>query len=133
MYAIVDIAGQQFKVEKGQELFVHRIDAEKGAKVDFEKVMLIDHEGKTTIGTPVVEGALVQATVMEHLRGDKVFVFKKKRRKGFKKFNGHRQYLSLLKIEDILEKGKVSKAKPKKAAVPAEEPVAAAEEAANNA
>lgn len=121
MYAIVDIAGQQFKVEKGQELFVHRIDAEKGAKVDFDKVMLLDHEGKTTIGTPVVEGALVQATVLEHLRGDKVFVFKKKRRKGFKKFNGHRQYLSLLKIEDILEKGKTTKTRSKKAAAAVEE------------
>ncbi len=127
MYAIVDIAGQQFKVEKGQELFVHRIDAEKGAKVDFNKVMLIDHEGKTTIGTPVVEGAVVEATVLEHMRGDKVFVFKKKRRKGFKKFNGHRQYLSLLKIEDILEKGKVTKSRTRKAAAPAEAPAAAEE------
>lgn len=116
MYAIVDIAGQQFKVEKGQELFVHRIDAEKGTKVDFDKVMLIDHEGKTIIGTPVVEGAHVQATILEHLRGDKLFVFKKKRRKGFKKFNGHRQYLSLLKIEDIVEKGKVTKSRSKKTA-----------------
>ena len=128
MYAIVDIAGQQFKVEKGQELFVHRIDAEKGAKVDFNKVMLIDHEGRTTIGTPVVEGAVVEATVLEHLRGDKLFVFKKKRRKGFKKFNGHRQYLSLLKIEEILEKGKVTRPKARKAAaVKAEVPEAAAE------
>ena len=125
MYAIVDIAGQQFKVEKGQELFVHQIDAEKGTKVDFDKVMLIDHEGKTTIGTPVVAGAVVQATVLEHLRGDKVFVFKKKRRKGYKKFNGHRQYLSLLKIEDIVEKEKVSKPRSKKAvAAPAEEAAA---------
>jgi large subunit ribosomal protein L21 len=125
MYAIVDIAGQQFKVEKGQELFVHRIDAEKGAKVDFNKVMLIDHEGKTTIGTPVVDGASVEATVLEHLRGDKVFVFKKKRRKGFKKFNGHRQYLSLLKIENIVETGKVTKPRSKKAAaVTAETPAA---------
>lgn len=116
MYAIVDIAGQQFKVEKGQELFVHRIDAEEGTKVDFNKVMLIDHEGKTTIGTPVVEGVVVEATVLEHLRGDKVYVFKKKRRKGFKKFNGHRQYLSLLKIENIVEGGKVTKSRSKKAA-----------------
>ena len=123
MYAIVDIAGQQFKVEKGQEVFVHRIDAEKGTKVDFNKVMLIDHEGKTTIGTPVVEGAVVEATVIDHLRGDKVFVFKKKRRKGFKKFNGHRQYLSLLKIENIVESGKVTKSRSKKA-VAAEAPVA---------
>ena len=115
MYAIVDIAGQQFKVEKGQELFVHRLEGEKGTKLDFDKVMLIDHDGKTTVGTPVIEGAHVEGTIVDHLRGDKLFVFKKKRRKGYKKFNGHRQYLSLVKIEDILEK--VSKSKSKKAAV----------------
>ena len=122
MYAIVDIAGQQFKVEKGQELFVHRLEGEKGAKLDFDKVMLIDHEGKTTVGTPVIEGAHVEGTIVEHLRGDKLFVFKKKRRKGYKKFNGHRQYLSLVKIEDIVEKA--AKAKAKKAAAPAEETAA---------
>ncbi|MBW6461262.1 MAG: 50S ribosomal protein L21 [Bacteroidales bacterium] len=127
MYAIVDIAGQQFKVEKGQELFVHRLEGEKGDHVDFEKVMLIDHEGKTVVGTPVIEGASVKATILEHLKGDKVLVFKKKRRKGFKKFNGHRQYLSLLKIEDILEKA--PKTRSKKAAAPAAEVEAAPEEA----
>jgi large subunit ribosomal protein L21 len=115
MYAIVDIAGQQFKVEKGQELFVHRLEGEKGDKLGFDKVMLIDHNGKTTVGTPVIEGARVEGTIMDHMRGDKVFVFKKKRRKGFKKFNGHRQYLSLVKIEEIIEKA--TKAKTKKAAV----------------
>jgi large subunit ribosomal protein L21 len=123
MYAIVDIAGQQFKVEKGQELFVHRLEGEKGAKLDFDKVMLIDHDGKTVVGTPVIEGALVQGTILEHQRGEKLFVFKKKRRKGYKKFNGHRQYLSLLKIEDIVEKA----AKPKSKKAPAtavEEPAA---------
>jgi len=113
MYAIVDIAGQQFKVEKGQELFVHRLEGEKGTKLDFDKVMLIDHDGKTVVGTPVIKGAHVEGTIVEHLRGDKLFVFKKKRRKGYKKFNGHRQYLSLVKIEDIVEK--VSKPKSKKA------------------
>ena len=121
MYAIVDIAGQQFKVEKGQEIFVHRLEGEKGAKLDFDKVMLIDRDGKTVIGTPVIEGALVQGTIVDHQRGDKVFVFKKKRRKGYKKFNGHRQYLSLVKIEDIVEK--VTKTRSKKAvAAPVEEP-----------
>ncbi len=120
MYAIVDIAGQQFKVEKGQELFVHRLEGEKGAKVDFRQVMLIEHDGKTVVGTPVIEGASVEGTIVDHLRGDKVFVFKKKRRKGFKKFNGHRQYLSLLKIEDIHEKSPRSKSKKVAAAV--EEP-----------
>ena len=122
MYAIVDIAGQQFKVEKGQELFVHRLEGEKGDKLGFDKVMLIDHDGKTTVGTPVIEGARVEGTIVDHLRGDKVFVFKKKRRKGYKKFNGHRQYLSLVKIEEIVEKG--SKAKAKKAAAPVEETAA---------
>jgi len=125
MYAIVDIAGQQFKVEKGQELFVHRLEGEKGAKLDFDKVMLIDHEGKTTVGTPVIEGAHVEGTILDHLRGDKLFVFKKKRRKGYKKFNGHRQYLSLVKIEDIVEK--VSKARSKKAAAVTAEETAAPE------
>ncbi len=122
MYAIVDIAGQQFKVEKGQELFVHRLEGEKGDKLGFDKVMLIDHDGKTTVGTPVIEGARVEGTIVDHLRGDKVFVFKKKRRKGYKKFNGHRQYLSLVKIEEIVEKG--PKAKAKKAAAPVEETAA---------
>lgn len=125
MYAIVDIAGQQFKVEKGQELFVHRLEGEKGAKLDFDKVMLIDHEGKTTVGTPVIKGAHVEGTILDHLRGDKLFVFKKKRRKGYKKFNGHRQYLSLLKIEDIVEK--VSKPRSKKAAAASMEETAAPE------
>ena len=123
MYAIVDIAGQQFKVEKGQELFVHRLEGEKGAKLDFDKVMLIDNDGKTVVGTPVIEGAMVHGTIMDHQRGDKVYVFKKKRRKGFKKFNGHRQDFSLIKIEDIVEKA--SKPRSKKAvAAPVEETAA---------
>jgi large subunit ribosomal protein L21 len=130
MYAIVDIAGQQFKVEKGQEIFVHRLEGEKGAKLGFDKVMLIDHEGKTTVGTPVIDGAHVEGTIVDHLRGDKVFVFKKKNRKGYKKFNGHRQYLSLVKIEDIVEKAAKSKAK-KAAAAPAEE-ISAPETTAEN-
>jgi large subunit ribosomal protein L21 len=121
MYAIVDIAGQQFKVEKGQELFVHRLEGEKGTTLEFNRVMLIEQDGKTIVGTPVIEGANVQGTILDHLRGDKVFVFKKKRRKGFKKFNGHRQYMSLLKIEDIQEKAPKAKSK-KTATVPAEEP-----------
>jgi large subunit ribosomal protein L21 len=110
MYAIVDIAGQQVKVEKGQKILVHRLQGDKGSKVDFDKVMLITDSAKTAVGNPVIEGAQVQATILDHLKGDKVFVFKKKNRKGFKRFNGHRQYLSLIEIEEILEKG----AKPKK-------------------
>jgi large subunit ribosomal protein L21 len=130
MYAIVDIAGQQFKVEKGQELYVHRLEGEKGARLDFNKVMLIDHEGKTIVGTPVIEGAHVEGTLIDHLRGDKLFVFKKKRRKGFKKFNGHRQYLSLVKIEEIIEKA--SKSKSKKAAAATAEETAAPEAVQEN-
>jgi len=130
MYAIVDIAGQQFKVEKGQELFVHRLEGEKGAKLAFEKVMLIDNKGKTTVGTPVIEGAQVKGTIVDHLRGDKVFVFKKKRRKGYKKFNGHRQDLSLVKIDSIVEKARKSRSK-KAAAAPVEEPASTTENTEN--
>ncbi len=101
MYAIVDIAGQQFKVEKGQEVFVHRLDGEEGAKMDFDKVLLVDNNGKVSVGTPTVEGAKVSAKIVSHLRGDKVIVFKKKRRKGYQKSNGHRQDLSKVLIEKI--------------------------------
>ncbi len=103
MYAVVDIAGQQFKVRKGQQVFVHRLEGEEGSSITFEKVMLIDNEGQITVGTPVVSGAKVDAKIVEHLKGDKVTVFKKKRRKGFQKSNGHRQYLSKVLIENITE------------------------------
>ncbi len=101
MYAIVDIAGQQFKVEKGKEIFVHRLQEEEGATVEFEKVMLVENEGNVNVGTPVVEGAKVSAKVLSHLKGDKVIVFHKKRRKGYQKQNGHRDFLTKLQIEDI--------------------------------
>jgi large subunit ribosomal protein L21 len=101
MYAIVDIAGQQFKVEKGQEVFVHKLDGEEGAKMEFDKVLLVDNGGKVQVGTPVVEGAKVSGKIVSQLRGDKVIVFKKKRRKGYQKSNGHRQYLSKVLIEKI--------------------------------
>ena len=101
MYAIVDIAGQQFKVEKGQEVFVHRLEGEIGTGIEFDKVLLLDNKGKVNIGTPVVEGAKVNAKIVSHLKADKVIVFKKKRRKGYQKSNGHRQYLSKIKIESI--------------------------------
>lgn len=102
MYAIVEIAGQQFKVVKDQQLFVHRLQTEEGVKVEFDKVLLIDNEGKVNIGTPNVQGAKVSATVLNHLKGDKVLVFKKKRRKGYQKMNGHRQYLTKIQINDIV-------------------------------
>ena len=103
MYAIVDIAGQQFKVRKGQQVFVHRLEGEEGTDISFDKVMLIDNEGQVTVGTPILTGAKVDAKIVAHLKGDKVTVFKKKRRKGFQKSNGHRQYLSKMLIENITE------------------------------
>jgi len=102
MYAIVEIAGQQFKIEKEVKLFVHRLKAEEGSQVTFNRVMLVDNDGKVKVGTPTVKGASVTATVLNHLKGDKVLVFKKKRRKGYQKMNGHRQYLTSIKIDDII-------------------------------
>lgn len=101
MYAIVEIAGQQFKVEKDQSIFVHRLEGEEGSSVDFEKVLMIEDGKKINVGTPVVEGAKVSAKILSHLKGDKVIVFKKKRRKGYRKKNGHRQYLTKIQIENI--------------------------------
>ena len=126
MYAIVDIAGQQFKVEKDQKVYVHRLDAEAGKKVTFDKVLLIDDKGKVNIGAPAIDGAQVSATVLEHLQGDKVIVFKKKRRKGYKKKNGHRQALTEIQINDIKASG-AKKAAAKKEAAPAKEAAPKAE------
>ena len=109
MYAIVDIAGQQFKVEKGQKLFVHRLEVEEGKKVSFDKVLLIDTGNKVSVGDPVIKSASVDAKVISHMKGDKVLVFKKKRRKGYQKLNGHRQYLTQIQIEAISEKGATAK------------------------
>ncbi|MEA3444055.1 MAG: 50S ribosomal protein L21 [Bacteroidota bacterium] len=102
MYAIVEIAGQQFKVEKDSKLFVHRLDAEEGSSIEFENVLLVDNDGAVNVGTPNVKGAKVTAKVLSHLKGDKVIVFKKKRRKGYKTRNGHRQYLSQVQVESIV-------------------------------
>lgn len=101
MYAIVDIAGKQLKVEANQKLYVHRLQAEEGANVEFDKVLLIDNDGVVTVGTPQVEGAKITAKVLAHLKGDKVIVFKKRRRKTYKKKNGHRQCFSQIQIEAI--------------------------------
>lgn len=102
MYAIVEIAGQQFKVEAGQEIFVNRLAAAKDETVEFNKVLLVDADGAVKVGSPYVDGAMVKATVLDDTcKGDKVIVFKKKRRKGYQKKNGHRQYLSLIKIDSI--------------------------------
>ena len=105
MYAIVDIAGQQYKVEKSKKLKVHRLEAEEGKHVELDNVLLVS-DGKTvTVGTPKVDGFRIAAKVLNHGKGDKVLVFKKKRRKGYQKLNGHRQYLTELWIEAILGKG----------------------------
>jgi len=101
MYAIVDIAGQQFKVEKDDKIFVHRLEKNEGEQVEFDKVLLLDNEGDITVGTPVISGAKVSAKVLQHNKGDKVLVFKKKRRKGYQKCNGHRQSFTRLLIESI--------------------------------
>jgi large subunit ribosomal protein L21 len=109
MYAIVEIAGQQFKIEKDQQIFVHRLDAKEGSKVDFDKVLLLNDAGKINVGAPVITGAKVTAKVLEHLKDDKVIVFKKKRRKGYKVKNGHRQHLTKLEIQNIDAKAPAAK------------------------
>ncbi|MGB1136370.1 MAG: 50S ribosomal protein L21 [Flavobacteriaceae bacterium] len=127
MYAIVEIAGQQFKVAKDQKVFVHRLPEKEGAKVSFDNVLLIGEGDKVTVGAPAIDGAQVGAKILKHLKGDKVIVFKKKRRKGYRKKNGHRQSLTEIVIEGIVSSG-AKKAAPKaKAAAPkAEAPKAKA-------
>jgi large subunit ribosomal protein L21 len=102
MYAIVDIAGQQFKVAKDQQIFVHRLQGDEGASIEFDKVLLVDNGGKVAVGAPTVKGSKVTAKILSHLKGDKVIIFKKKRRKGYKKKNGHRQYFTKIQIENIV-------------------------------
>jgi large subunit ribosomal protein L21 len=102
MYAIVEIAGQQFKAEAGKRLYVHRLEAERGSVVEFEKVLLIDADGKVKVGAPTVKGAKIVCEVLSHVRGDKVLIFKKKRRKGFRKLNGHRQCFTEIMINEVV-------------------------------
>ena len=116
MYAIVEIAGHQFKVSKDLKVYVNRLASEEGSKITFDKVLLLDDNGTITLGAPAIEGASVEAKVLQHLKGDKVIVFKKKRRKGYKKRNGHRQYLTQIVIEGISTSAP-KKATPKKEAV----------------
>ncbi len=110
MFAIVEIVGQQFKIVKDQKVFVHRLSSKEGAKVSFDKVLLLDDNGNVTLGAPAIEGASVEAKVLRHLKGDKVIVFKKKRRKGYEKKNGHRQSFTEIVIEAIMTTGGVKKA-----------------------
>ena len=114
MYAIVEIAGQQFKVEKDQKVYVNRLEGKEGSKVAFDNILLLDNAGKILLGDPSVKGASVEAKILKHLKDDKVIVFKKKRRKGYKVKNGHRQFLTQIMVENILEKAKKiqTKAKP---------------------
>jgi large subunit ribosomal protein L21 len=127
MYAIVDIAGQQFKVEKDQKLFVHRLEGDEGKKVSFDRVLLIDTGSKVSVGNPLVKGASVNAKIIEHMKADKVLVFKKKRRKGYKKLNGHRQYMTQIVIEGISEKGAAKPAAAEEKPAPKKEAAASAE------
>ena len=112
MNAIVKISGKQFKVAKDTKLFVNRIDAKEGSKVSFDDVLLIDNGSKVIVGNPIVKDASVEAKVLKHLKDDKVIVFKKKRRKGYRVKNGHRQALTEIIIEKVTEK--TAKAKPAK-------------------
>jgi large subunit ribosomal protein L21 len=122
MYAIVEIAGQQFKVEEGKKIFVHRLEAEDGAQINFDKVLLIEDEGKITIGEPVIKDAKVEGIIVNKVRGDKVIVFKKKRKKGYRIKNGHRQNFTQVEIVSINGKSSPKKQAAKKVVpeVPAE-------------
>jgi large subunit ribosomal protein L21 len=121
MYAIVEIAGQQFKVEAGKKIFVHRLEAEEGKDVEFDQVLLIEEEGKITIGEPTIEGAKIEGKVLDHMRGDKVIVFKKKRKKGYRIKNGHRQNFTQVEIVSINGKGTLKKVTTRKAEVKEDE------------
>lgn len=101
MYAIVEIAGQQFKVVKDQKVFVHRLPGEEGDSVSFDKILLTGDGENITLGAPAIKGASIEAKITRHLKGDKVIVFKKKRRKGYQKKNGHRQSLTEIVIQNI--------------------------------
>jgi len=129
MYAIVEIAGQQFKVEEGKKIFTHRLDVEVGNNVDFDKVLLIAGDDNVIIGEPVINEAIVEGKVIEHVRGDKVIVFKKKRKKGYRVKNGHRQNLTQVEIINIL----TDKSSPRKAVPVKEKSAAPAAEATGNA
>jgi large subunit ribosomal protein L21 len=121
MYAIVEIAGQQFKVEKNDEIFVHRLEGDPGTQVEFNQVLLLDQDGKISVGKPLVDGSSISGKIVDHVRGDKVVIFKKKRRKGFQKETGHRQDFSKVLIEEISVKGSSRTKKAKEE--PVSEPV----------
>ncbi|NMC38705.1 MAG: 50S ribosomal protein L21 [Bacteroidales bacterium] len=122
MYAIVEIAGQQFKAETGKKIFVHRLEAEKESDLEFDRVLLVEDGGKVIVGEPVVKDFIVAGHVLDHVKGDKVIVFKKKRKKGYRVKNGHRQSFTQIEITGIGEKGKIVKQAPKKVSKKAPEP-----------
>jgi large subunit ribosomal protein L21 len=132
MYAIVEIAGQQFKIEKDQKLFVHRLQEDEGASINIDKVLLLGNGDNITLGAPAIEGAFAEAKVLGHLKGDKVIVFKKKRRKGFRKKNGHRQFLTQIQISSISATGG-KKEMSEKVVVEEPKPAAAIKEVAQEA
>lgn len=130
MYAIVEIAGQQFKVEEGKKIFVHHLEAEKDAILEFDRVLLLEDNDRVLVGEPTIANYVVEGKVLDHVRGDKVIVFKKKRKKGYRVKNGHRQNFSQLEIIGIGEKGSVvRKETVKKVKAKAADPVAAEEPA----
>ena len=126
MYAIVNIAGQQYKVEKDQKIFVHRLDGKEGDSLNFDEVLLIDNDKNIVVGEPTLKGARIVGKVLSHPKADKVQVFKKKRRKGYKVRKGHRQYMTEIQIQDIIEKG-AAKAAAKTVATIDEKPEVAKE------
>jgi large subunit ribosomal protein L21 len=105
MFAIVDIAGQQFKVEKDQKLYVHRLEGEAGADIFLNKVLLIDNDKNVIVGNPVISDAAISVKILSHVKGDKVIIFKKRRRKAYQILKGHRQFLTEIQVSEILEKG----------------------------
>jgi large subunit ribosomal protein L21 len=128
MYAIVEIAGQQFKVEHGKKIFIHRQEFEEGKEVEFDKVLLIEDDGKITIGEPTIEGAVIGGRILDNtVRGDKVIVFKKKRKKGYRVKNGHRQNFTEIEIISINGVESPKRVAPKKAAAKADEATKAEE------
>ena len=136
MYAIVNIAGQQYKVEKDQKIFVHRLEGKEGDSLNFDEVLLIDNDKNIMVGEPIVKGARIVGKVLSHPKGDKVQVFKKKRRKGYKVQKGHRQYMTEIQIQDIIEKaaaGEKSAAAPKKTIAAVKKPATTANKPATTA
>lgn len=121
MYAIVEIAGQQFKIEPGKKIFVHRLEITEGNKVEIGKVLLLEDEGVITIGDPLIKDAVIEGTVIDHVRGDKVIVFKKKRKKGYRIKNGHRQNFTQVEIISINGKTAPKREVTKKEAAPVAE------------